>query len=388
MSFNNDVPLMYNSALLGLITHSTRPQLDNTETRVNEALEATDNNSSDHGLGYWKLPLQGVNVSLPRPEPLATPKVKVLKEIPTEFRQEPPVPVDDDLQYNLDLPLSAEDANTWVVQGNGWVSIEYLKMQRRERESQNNTNKPISQSQDPILAVGRNSQNNQYAFKLFADDKPNIERLAGPGNLSQNKLGASSTIRPVVGPREKTLPALALGKPSSVSSLGLRENNPLAVQSPKVDSSPTRASSHVVNVPMGSATANRASVSSTKTLTAEHILGEKDPNLDHNNPDMKKSMYSRVFRVMNILRAIVTCVYASKVAYDAYTNPKVKTLQAQGLYIAIMFFAVAELILTIVKAYPKNLWFCWDVRNANVTQFNQSFKQQATFGVSSLITIF
>ncbi|EGF80352.1 hypothetical protein BATDEDRAFT_24849 [Batrachochytrium dendrobatidis JAM81] len=71
----------------------------------------------------------------------------------------------------------------------------------------------------------------------------------------------------------------------------------------------------------------------------------------------------KIFRWFNFLRSLCTAGYSLHTAIMALQNPYMIELHAVGFWAASIVFVIVDILVAALRAFPKTLWFCWDVRH-------------------------
>ncbi|KAJ3219979.1 hypothetical protein HDU67_007712 [Dinochytrium kinnereticum] len=74
-------------------------------------------------------------------------------------------------------------------------------------------------------------------------------------------------------------------------------------------------------------------------------------------------MIFRAFRYFNLTRSVATCCFSVVTCARQLNDPYTIALNAQGLMIALIFFNIVDVLVAFIKAFPKVLWFFWNVKD-------------------------
>lgn len=69
------------------------------------------------------------------------------------------------------------------------------------------------------------------------------------------------------------------------------------------------------------------------------------------------------FKLTQIFRSLSMAIHTWITTWPGLKDPRVIALNGKGLLIAVLTFATLDVFLALIKAFPKNFWCCWQVRN-------------------------
>lgn len=262
------------------------------------------------------------------------------------------------------------DKNKWVAYGDGWMSLDhYYTITGRKAEH---------------VAVDITSQdrNQDRTYTAVQDQTHLIDTSVICG--SPVKLGGSR--RHVVAHDIKPDSSITQSQrfPISYKNIVLKGlhieakhddksvNTPISISyipksSPKSERIQRASQSQV---PSNSKESNyRGSDATILRASAVDILGEgPDQHQTVTSTLLPKTLNSKsrliftsIFRIFNLIRAVAVASVGINYALNALRTPAIKSLGASPVYIANLVMLCLDIIIALIKAFPKVMWIFWDV---------------------------
>jgi hypothetical protein len=72
---------------------------------------------------------------------------------------------------------------------------------------------------------------------------------------------------------------------------------------------------------------------------------------------------SNIFRWFSLFWTLGTTILAIWNAVEGLQNPVYRSLNANGLMIASIIFALVGMLVSFIQTFPKTLWLCWDIES-------------------------
>lgn len=250
-------------------------------------------------------------------------------------------PVDTPAVFSVKSPLEKEvnenaDNTQWVAYGNGWVSIDYMrnKKMRDKRVLQDNPDLSSTNCRHADLLI----KPEEHLLRIFRSNNSNL-----------------------------AMPAKNQVKPSQIAPNANNYNQLVGTREPK-----TRPFIlNVRGVPNFNLSTPRPADISHSTLgpeSIESILGEiaKSAYQESENytkaEKRKHSGFTIKFRILNLIRALSVASFGIYSAINSIYSSPVQVLGAAPVFIAMVVFYTVDILVSIVKSFPRSLWLFWDIK--------------------------
>ncbi|KAJ3000800.1 hypothetical protein HDV02_003602 [Globomyces sp. JEL0801] len=117
-------------------------------------------------------------------------------------------------------------------------------------------------------------------------------------------------------------------------------------------------------IPSSNATQNRKVniLQLEKSFKSNNTVFSAD-EVDSTNREKILEKNTPYWKYLQVFRAVVFTAHSFYTTYPGISNPLVIQLGGQHLLIALLISNVIDLVVTIVKAWPKTFWCCWDTEN-------------------------
>jgi hypothetical protein len=297
-------------------------------------------------------------------------------------KQETIVPVSDLIEKEIQTPMmrtptnKSTDGERWISYGEGWYTIDHLTEKLGSAPSNPNFTTVSIPDDSPAPTIIENALNIMPGFladkpygtsstplksikkELICNDMNETPIKVNPKTIEQSKKYETS----------QTPPKIGQPKSKYATSLPHPKNNVEIETEPSHEHSINRTSLSHQKSNVAKESDARPSDTTLNYQNAEEILGEGSQttltkrltNRLFSKENEKKD--TMCFRALNLIRAIVIASFAINSSYKALQTEEVQCLGASPVYMACICFLALDIIVAFVKAFPKVLWICWDVK--------------------------